>query len=239
MRYTRWVSANVRRLNLVAICLCAGTVLSTASTSWAQARAQRSPAARHVATEPSPEEQQVEALLGLGVETSTPVSAYAALGDAGTRALIAIFERETAARHVRLRALSTLGALESDIATRYLLTLLEARDATHLAFLGSLHPMRSASVLRRTLHGLERHHEQVAMADLMPYLAHRDPSVRTATVRLLARKPGAEITEALLARRTREPSSEVVKALTLALKDRSAPPASPRPDGPRSDSRPH
>jgi hypothetical protein len=187
---------------------------------------------------PSEEEQRVEALLGAGIETSTPVSAYAALGESGTRALIAIFERETAPRHVRLRALSALAGLENDTATDYLATLLEARDERQLSRLGSLHPKRSASVLRRTLRGLERRHKRVATTDVMPYLTHRDAAVRLAAVRLLARKPENAVTLALNAQRDRERVGQVQKALALALKGRSAPPAAPRQDAPKNGSQP-
>lgn len=235
LRYTGAVSVSLRRLDLAVVCLCIGASLPVFGSPFpgrtAQAQApQQNP--------PSETERQVEALLGLGVETSTPASAYVALGEPGTLALIAIFERETAPRHIRLRALSALAALENDTAANYLTTLLEARDERKLEHLGSLHPKRSTSVLRRTLRGLERSHARISTSDLMPYLTHRDAAVRLAAVRLLARKRESAVTLALQAQRERERSQDVVKALALALKDRSAPPAAPRQDAPRSGSPP-
>lgn len=232
MRYTGAVSVNVRRLDLALICLCIAVALPVcealfgASSSHAQA------------PQKSVEERQVEALLALGVETSTPVSAYAALGEPGTRALIAIFEREAAPRHIRLRALSALSALDDEIAAKYLVSLLEARDEKRMQALGSLHPKRSTSVLRRTLRGLERSHARVAATDVMPYLTHRDASVRLAAVRLLARKSDSAVTSALQTQRDRERSRQVLEALGVALKDRSAPLATPPQAVPRSGSRP-
>jgi hypothetical protein len=195
---------------------------------------------------------QVDVLLGLGIESSTPARAYAALGEPGTRALISAFERESAPRYIRLRALSALSALaaqDDELATRYLLTLLSAQDKERKTHLGSLAPARSGLVMRRTLRGLERHHRRVSAADVVPYLSHPDAGVRAAAVRLLARKEEPGVADMLRARGREERSREVLTALAEAgvtprepdaeaVKDRSAPPVTPRPDARGSDSPP-
>lgn len=177
-------------------------------------------------------------MLAMGVETSVPASAYAALGDEGTRALIAIFERTSAPKHVRLRALAALAELNDERAARYLVRLVEARDAAHMAALGELHPARSAGVLRRAMRGLAGRPGLLRSASVLPYLTHRDASIRAAAVRLLAHHPEPAVTAALRARLQSESARAVREALANALRDRSAPPASPPPDAPRTGSPP-
>ncbi len=232
MRYNRPVRANVRRANGRGAWLAAVACLwlSAAPPSLAGAQEGRPPSAGR-GTRANEVEQQVETLLGLGVETSVPVDAYAALGEAGTRALISIFGRGASPRHIRLRALSALARLSSRgdaQAARYLLTLVSARE-DRMTTLGELHPARSAVVLRRTLRGLGPHAQKISSPNLLRYLTHRDARVRAATVRLLARKDEPEVTTALRAQRERELSREVLEALGEALRDRSALPAAPRP----------
>ena len=239
------MNVSLRRLDLALICLCFGSSVAVCPGGAAHAQgpsAGGAPTRTASAQEASEQERAVEALLGLGIETATPVSTYAALGEPGTRALIAIFERDTAPRHIRLRALGALSALETPTALDYLASLLvEAGGSASeqkMQRLGNLHPQRSTTVLRRTLRGLERHPARVPAADVMPYLAHRDAAVRLSAVRLLAQKPDREVTQALHAQRDRERSGAVRQALTSALKDRSAPPAAPRQDAPESGSQP-
>ena len=238
MRYNRSVRANVRRSNRRGAWLApsAWLWLSAVQSLPAAAQVGPPPAAERAeagrAADPTEVERQVETLLGLGVETSIPVDAYAALGESGTRALISIFERESTPRHVRLRALSALAGLSSRDdahATRYLLALLSARE-DRMTTLGELHPARSTAVLRRTLRGLGPHAQKIASTNLVRFLAHRDARIRASAVRLLARKDEPGVTAALWAQRERERSREVLEALGDALKDRSAPPAVPRPD---------
>ncbi|MFT3923621.1 MAG: hypothetical protein QM778_13910 [Myxococcales bacterium] len=183
-------------------------------------------------------ESQIREMLAMGVESSLPPAAYAALGASGTRALISVFERTDAPRHVRLRALGVLSALDDERASEYLARLVELRSSAQMEGLGNLHPLRSPSVLRRALQGLTRHPGKVDASRVMPHLAHRDATVRAAAVRLLASKPEPSVTRALMGQRERERSREVLGALEIALKDRSALPASPPPDAPGSGSPP-
>jgi hypothetical protein len=155
---------------------------------------------------------QAEALLGAGIDAAVPVEAFAALGPDVVPALIAIFERDGAPRHIRLRALGVLAALDDARAAARLEALV--RDAAGAP--ASERFEHTGLVLRRALDGLRaRAQGSLRVAQLAPLLEHRDPHVRTRVVELLARQPAARAS--LEARLPREASASVQAALRSAL----------------------
>ncbi len=185
----------------------------------------------------------MSALLAQGVERPLPASHFEALGEPGVRALIATFEDEEAPRHVRLRALSVLGALPQPSAHSYLLALAQQSQAGKTspqtkARLGALHPARSTVTLRRLLEALARKASSENTLVAQEHLGHPDAQVRKQAVRLLAQDPSESATRVLYERVEKESSSAVRKELMGALKDRSAPRAAPPQSAPKSDSPP-
>jgi len=176
--------------------------------------------------------RQVESTLSAGVEPREASHAIVALGEPGERALVRVFERDEAARYVRLRALALLGAFRTESAARYLEGLVKAsqhEDDT----LGALHPARSPLVLRRALDGLSASAAQLgARLDtkaVTSCLAHPDAHVRKSAADLLAKLDGRpEVDRALVQRLEREPSKMVRGTLGRAITDRSARRAAPR-----------
>jgi HEAT repeat protein len=180
---------------------------------------------------------QVERWLSAGVEASVAPAHFVALGEPGTLALIAIFERDDAPRYVRLRALSMLGAMQDVRARAYLRALIRDQAAPD-AQLHALHPARSSTALRRALSALAQHDGELPADEVAPCLAHRDPAVRQAAVRVLAGLNSPDAARALRARAEKEPSLPVKRAIQKALTDRSAPPAAPLRADPKTDSPP-
>ena len=186
--------------------------------------------------------RRVEAALSAGIEPAGATESIVALGAEGERALIAVFERGEAPRYVRLRALGTLGAFETESAARYLESLVR-RSAREEPSLGDLHPARSPLVLRRALDGLRTSAKRTKVKlDLPPItacLAHEDAHVRKSAAELLATLgDGAEIDRALQKRLASEPSKMVRGSLSRALTDRSARLAAPRSADPEIGSPP-
>lgn len=181
--------------------------------------------------------EHVASLLEQGIEKPVSSQVFDALGTPGALALIATFENESAQRHVRLRALSMLGAIRAPAAHAYLLALAGARPQQK-ARLGALHPARSTTALRRLLEALERSPSAESTRVARSHLAHQDVLVRRSAVRLLARDNSESATRALSEHMGVESSATVRKALGAALKDRSAPPANHPPRAPKSDSPP-
>src|SRR5690606_35754030 len=151
-------------------------------------------------------EARVWAWLSAGVESHVSHARFAELGEAGTQALIAIFEREDAPRYVRLRALSALSAMKDREARAYLEALVVAAVQTKSARLGTLHPARSTTVLRRALTALAEQDAAVSMDAVGPCLKHRDPAVRRAAVRVLSKHRTKAIRRALEAQLAEERS---------------------------------
>lgn len=209
---------------LVAICLFSAPVRAEAPPRVSASEAQQ----REI-------DAQVWTWLAAGVESHVPMTRFAELGEPGTKALIAIFEREDAPRYVRLRALSALAAVGSPSARAYLEALVRSAQ-TKSARLGALHPSRSPTVLRRALHGLSD--GEVSFDAIEPCLKHKDPAVRAAAVRALSRGQTPKVKRALEAQLAVERSQAVKRALLEALTDRSAPPAAPPRAAPKTDSPP-
>jgi hypothetical protein len=169
---------------------------------------------------------RVQEMLAAGIETSAPSVAFADMGAAGTRALISVYERPDAPRHVRLRALAALGGLHDPVAVDYLLGLLAmaGSDASRPVSLGELHPARSPAALHRVLAGLVHAKVAVSAELARPCLEHRDPVVRAEAVRLLAFNRRADVGRLFEEQRKIEGSPRVQRALDQALKDRSVRP---------------
>ena len=170
---------------------------------------------------------RVQTLLSQGVEPGNAQATIVALGDDGERALEGVFERESAPRYVRLRALNVLATLASPASVHYLDALVRAAQAPDER-LGELHPARSPLVLRRALEGLAN--ARLDLTSVVACLAHMDPQVRRAAANLLASyQPAtqdptsdARIAAALSALQTHESSRMVRVSVERALSARAA-----------------
>lgn len=181
--------------------------------------------------EPATMTERVEALLAAGIEPSEARHTIMALGPAGELALVEVFEREGAARYVRLRALSMLQSFESEATARYFAALVEAARAPSER-LGALHPARSPLVLRRALEGLVPTGRLLTppldVGAVSHCLQHADPHVRRAAAQLLATFDDGRSQQALTMQLSRERSRMVRGTLEHALTSRSARRPSPR-----------
>ena len=142
-----------------------------------------------------------------------------------------VFERDDAARYVRLRALSVLQSFRTERAARYFEDLVRAA-ANPESRLGALHPARSPLVLRRALEGLLETSSvlrpALALAPVSACLTHADPHVRRLAAQVLATLDDAEVDKMLNARLSRERSAMVRGSLQQGLTSRSARRAAPR-----------
>jgi hypothetical protein len=175
---------------------------------------------------------KVEALLAAGIEPSEERAAIVALGPGAETALVQVFERAQAPKYVRLRALSALPAFRTQAAARYLERLVRAAGRPDEAWLGSLHPARSALVLRRALEGLRDTttvlHPALDPQPVSACLAHPDAHVRERAARLLETLEGGGVDQALRRRLSRERSQMVRSRLQQAITSRSARRPDPR-----------
>ncbi len=197
--------------------------------SWTSARAQP------VKAEEPAVEARARELLASGVEQSVTPQMLAKLGPALPDALLAIFERPSEARYVRLRALGLLAHYQQTRVMQLFARLLhDGLEAAPVDVADPLHPSRSTLVVRRAIAGLStetaaRHVARIEL-DLTRALQHRDAQVRRAAVLALQRFDRKTAREALALQRTRETSPLVLKVLT----DRSARSPSPLPSAPKS-----
>jgi hypothetical protein len=154
----------------------------------------------------------VEALLRDGVEPAGTEEKLLALGQPGERALWRLFETPTAARYVRLRALSALSWFETTETAQRIVALVRSAQGEPGA--DPLHPAHSVVVLQRALESLT----QIAQSGVRPTiraselefaLGHADAHVRRAAATLLASIDGAD---PLLARQLARESSRMVRA---------------------------
>ena len=188
---------------------------------------------------------QVEAQLTSGIEATGAEAAIAALGEAGERALRAVFERAAAPYYVRLRALSAMQVFTTEATARYFETLVRASQhpAEGADRWGELHPARSALVLRRALEGLIAAgallQPQLDLAAVTSCLTHGDAHVRRTAADLLAtveargsarerKLEGGMVEQALTKQLVRERSRMVRGRLERALTSRSVRPEVPR-----------
>jgi hypothetical protein len=173
----------------------------------------------------------VESWLGAGYEASGVEQKIAALGDSGERALRAVFERETAQRYVRLRALSALQTFETESTALYFAALVLAARVPDRS-LGELHPARSAAVLRRALEGLRGTAPLLgARLDrdaLTACLLHADAHVRKVATEVLATLEGSDVDRTLDRQLATERSRMVRGSVSRALTSRSARSPAPR-----------
>lgn len=174
---------------------------------------------------------RLEQLLAAGIEANGAHAAIVAYGDAGERALIEVFERETAPVYVRLRALGVLQSFATELSARYFLSLVEAAAQPN-ARLGELHPARSALVLRRALEGLLPTAKLLTPApELAPItlcLTNDDAHVRRAASELLATLDDARVEPVLTKQLDQERSRMVRASLNAALAIRATLRGAPR-----------
>ena len=174
----------------------------------------------------------LEQLFAAGIEASSAHGVALSLGSAGERALIELFERTSAARYVRLRALIALLDFESSASARYFERLVAAAHAPKDGWLGELHPARSSLVLRRALEGLRQNahllEKPPALDPIARSAAHADAHVRRAASGVLAVLGDRRATAVLSARLESERSRMVRASLERALTSRSARQTAPR-----------
>lgn len=188
------------------------------------------PCTTHAQVPLDPLTQKVESWLSAGIEPAGVHDRLLALGFAGEHALQQIFEREAAARFVRLRALGMLQSFETETAALYFAALVRAAEAPD-ASLGDLHPARSPLVLRRALEGLREHAQllgtRLSAGDVSACLSHHDAHVRRAAAQLAetltqdASEP-SELDRALVQRRAHERSRMVRASVDRALHVRAS-----------------
>ena len=173
-------------------------------------------------------EQRARELLSAGVEQSATPQQLAKLGPELGAALVAIFERTSEARFVRLRALSMLRFDTSARATQLFARLLHEGIAPAATLASDpLHASRSTLVLRRAIDGLADRKVPEIEIDLTKALGHRDPQIRRAAVLALRDHPADFVQRSLATQRARETSPLVRQAFT----DRSVQSPSPRSNG--------
>lgn len=179
-------------------------------------------------------ESRVRVYLASGVEQSVTPQTLARLGPALPDALLAIFERTSEPRYVRLRALSMLAQLQHSRVKQLFVRLLhEGVQPVPTQASDALHPSRSALVLRRVIESVsgDADHKLAPLeADLTRALQHHNAQVRRAAVQALQQLTGARVRQTLAAQLARETSPLVRRALT----DRSVRSQAPRPIVPKS-----
>ncbi len=220
----RWIG-----MSLLAVVACMGSVYV--------ARAEP-------ALEPMALETRARELLAAGVEQSVSPQTLAKLGPELPDALLAIFERTSEARYVRLRALSMLSHFPQPRVTQLFLRLVhEGVTPAATALEDALHPGRSALVLRRAIESIAtRRAPQLELEpqlelDLTRALAHANAQVRRAAVLTLHEhmheRKAAGLQRLLAAQLARESSPMVIDTIK-ALRDRSARSQAPRPISPKT-----
>lgn len=167
---------------------------------------------------------EVAHLLGAGIDTPLPPARYLRLGQGTVAALIACYRDPSLPRPVRLRALSVLARFPPEAARSFFVDLLHSyRKGRSVTSADELHPSRSSIVVRRALKALAEAEtagrvEPAPTEAVRPCLAHADPKVRRAAVRLLGHTKTREAHVLLQKHRKRDRSPLVQRAMEDALR---------------------
>ncbi|MFW5875535.1 MAG: HEAT repeat domain-containing protein [Myxococcota bacterium] len=154
----------------------------------------------------TPSTEQVRTLL-LGYEHVPEAPAFRALGPGTFEVLAALYEDETEAGFVRLRAVRAAAAFPTERTRRFLLGVARRGD-------------EDALFPRQAVLSLERAFGARCVSDVAPFLRHHAPLVRRAAARALGRTRTNRARKHLREQLSREHDRQVRRKILKALQKR-------------------
>lgn len=154
----------------------------------------------------TPSEDRVRSLL-LGYEHVPEAHVFRRLGPGTVEVLMALYEDETEAGFVRLRAVGAVAAFPSERTRRFLLRVARRGEGNVL-------------FPRQAVLSLERAFGARCVPDVAPFLRHHEPLVRRAAARALGRTRTPPARKHLQEQLSREHDPQVRRRILKALRKR-------------------